>query len=59
MIGKKFGLFLALLHNSGSGQVTPTPAESQASATVTGMPSRLKVFRIAQRTWISATCHSG
>ncbi|MGY6411416.1 MAG: hypothetical protein ACXIUV_10390 [Alkalilacustris sp.] len=45
----------ALLHKSGYGQGSPFPGETHPTASVTGMPSAVKPFRTATRTWNSAT----
>lgn len=44
-----------LLHKSADGRVSPCPGQSHPTASVTGMPSAVKPFRTATRTWNSAT----
>ena len=45
----------ALLHKSTDGQGSPFPGRTYGLASVTGMPSAVKPFRTATRTWNSAT----
>ena len=45
----------ALLHKSTDGQGSPFPRQTHPTASVTGMPSAVKPFRTATRTWNSAT----
>ena len=49
------GIGMALLHKSGDGQGAPFPGQTYPTASVTGMPSAVKPFRTATRTWNSAT----
>ena len=46
---------MALLHKSTDGQGSPFPGRTYGLASVTGMPSAVKPFRTATRTWNSAT----
>ena len=48
----------ALLHKSTDGQGSPFPGQPHPTASVTGIPSAVKPFRTATRTWNSATCRS-
>ncbi|WP_416348443.1 type II toxin-antitoxin system HigB family toxin [Gemmobacter sp.] len=50
-----FNICGALLHKSGDGQGSPFPGQTHPTASVTGMPSAVKPFRTATRTWNSAT----
>ena len=43
------------MHKSTDGQGSPFPGRTYALASVTGMPSAVKPFRMATRTWNSAT----
>lgn len=45
----------ALLHKSIEGQSSPFPGQTYPAASVTGIPSAVKPFRTATRTWNSAT----
>lgn len=49
------GIGLALLHKSVDGRTSPIPGQSYPTTFVTGMPSAVKPFRTATRTWNSAT----
>ena len=44
----------ALLHKSGDRRGSPVPGQTYPTASVTGMPSAVKPFRTATRTWNSA-----
>ena len=55
MLSFKSSFRLALLHKSGDGQGSPFPGQTHPTASVTGMPSAVKPFRTATRTWNSAT----
>ena len=46
---------LALLHKLREDQGSPFPGQTYPMASVTGMPSAVKPFRTATRTWNSAT----
>ncbi len=46
---------LALLHKSSDDRGYPFPGRTYPTASVTGMPSAVKPFRTATRTWNSAT----
>ena len=48
----------ALLHKSVDWQTSPYPKRIHAVATVFGMPSAVKPYRMAARVWISAICRS-
>ena len=45
----------ALLHKSGDRRTSPFPGQTYPMASVTGMPSAVKPFMTATRTWNSAT----
>ena len=45
----------ALLHKSREDQGSPIPGQTYPMASVTGMPSAVKPFMTATRTWNSAT----
>ena len=45
----------ALLHKSGDRRISPFPGQTYPTVSVTGMPSAVKPFRMATRTWNSAT----
>jgi hypothetical protein len=45
----------ALLHKSAYGRIFPSPGQTHPTASVTGMPSAVKLFRTATRSWNSAT----
>ena len=45
----------ALLHKSPECQSSPFPGRTYPLASVTGVPSAVKPFRTATRTWNSAT----
>ena len=45
----------ALLHKSSDDRGYPFPGRTYPTASVTGMPSAVKPFRTATRTWNSAT----
>jgi hypothetical protein len=45
----------ALLHKSGDGQGSPFPGQTYPATSVMGVPSAVKPFRTATRTWNSAT----
>lgn len=45
----------ALLHKSFDGRGSPFPGQTHPTTSVTGMPSAVKPFRTATRTWNSAT----
>lgn len=45
----------ALLHKSGDGRASPFPGQTYPATSVTGVPSAVKPFRTATRTWNSAT----
>ena len=45
----------ALLHKSAEGRSFPFPGQTYPASSVTGMPSAVKPFRTATRTWNSAT----
>ena len=51
----KESFHMTLLHRSADGRVSPCPGQSHPTASVTGMPSAVKPFRTATRTWNSAT----
>ena len=44
-----------LLHKSGFLRTSPFPGRTYPTVSVTGMPSAVKPFRTATRTWNSAT----
>ena len=46
---------MALLHKSGDRRTSPFPGQTYPMASVTGMPSAVKPFMTATRTWNSAT----
>ena len=46
---------VALLHKSVDGGGSPIPGRTYPTASVTGVPSAVKPFRTATRTWNSAT----
>ena len=46
---------MALLHKWSDGRGSPFPGQTHPTASVTGMPSAVKPFRTATRTWNSAT----
>ena len=46
---------LALLHKSAEGRGFPFPGQTYPATSVTGVPSAVKRFRTATRTWNSAT----
>ena len=48
-------MIAALLHKSGDRRTSPFPGRTYPTASVTGMPSAVKPFRTATRTWNSAT----
>ena len=48
-------LYVALLHKSFDERGYPFPGRTHPTASVTGMPSAVKPFRTATRTWNSAT----
>jgi ParB family chromosome partitioning protein len=45
----------ALLHKSAEGRSSPFPGQTYPATSVTGVPSAVKPFRTATRTWNSAT----
>jgi len=45
----------ALLHKSADARTSPSPGQTYPVTFVTGMPSAVKPFRTATRTWNSAT----
>jgi predicted dinucleotide-utilizing enzyme len=45
----------ALLHKLGDGRASPFPGQTYPATSVTGVPSAVKLFRTATRTWNSAT----
>jgi hypothetical protein len=49
------GLSGALLRKSPDGRGSPFPGQTHPTASVTGMPSAVKPFSTATRTWNSAT----
>lgn len=51
----QFGLYEALLHKSFDGRASPFPGQIYPATSVTGVPSAVKPFRTATRTWNSAT----
>ena len=48
-------VYVALLHKSREDQGSPFPGQAHPTASVMGMPSAVKPFRTATRTWNSAT----
>ena len=46
---------MALLHKSGDRQTSPFPKHAYPSTAVMGVPSAVKPFSTATRTWSSAT----
>ena len=48
-------LHAALLHKSSDDRGSPFPGQTYPTTSVTGMPSAVKPFRTATRTWNSAT----
>ena len=55
LIGRKYTFLVALLHKSSDDRGYPFPGRTYPTASVTGMPSAVKPFRTATRTWNSAT----
>ena len=49
---------VALLHKSADGRNAPIPGQAYPTTVVTGVPSAVKPFRTATRTWNSATWRS-
>ena len=45
----------ALLHKSAEGRTSPFPGQTYPATSVMGVPSAVKPFRTATRTWNSAT----
>ena len=45
----------ALLHKLGDGRASPFPGQTYPATSVTGVPSAVKPFRTATRSWNSAT----
>ena len=45
----------ALLHKSAEGRSSPSLGQTYPATSVTGVPSAVKPFRTATRTWNSAT----
>ena len=43
------------MHKSGDGRASPFPGQTYPATSVTGVPSAVKPFRTATRTWNSAT----
>ena len=43
------------MHKSADGRIFPSPGQTHPTASVTGMPSAVKPFRTATRTWNSDT----
>ena len=46
---------VALLHKSDDRRTSPFPGQTYPTVSVTGMPRAVKPFRMATRTWNSAT----
>ena len=53
-----FGFDAALLHKSGDRRTSPFPGQTYPMASVTGMPSAVKPFMTATRTW-TRSCREG
>jgi len=49
------GLGEALLHKSAAERPSPFPGHTYPATSVMGLPSAVKPFRTATRTWTSAT----
>ena len=56
--GPDFQRIWALLHKSDDKRTSPIPGRTHPTASVTGMPSAVKPFSTAARTWNSATWRS-
>jgi len=48
-------IITALLHKSGGGRRSPFPGQTYPATSVMGVPSAVKPFKTATRTWNSAT----
>ncbi|MFN3641968.1 MAG: VOC family protein [Gemmobacter sp.] len=53
--GHVFELYWALLHKPGDRRISPFRVQTHPTASVTGIPSAVKPFSTATRTWSSAT----
>jgi len=54
-LGSAFDFSSALLHKSADDGTSPYPGQTYPTTFVTGMPSAVKPFSTATRTWNSAT----
>ena len=53
--GRDIRSIWALLHKLGDGRASPFPGQTYPATSVTGVPSAVKPFRTATRSWNSAT----